>query len=355
MTSMTIARSSLVALVALLVTGATARAQSVEAESLFRAGKQLMKDGKLAEACDKFEASDRLEPSVGTLLNLADCREKNHQLASAWAVFLKASAEAKQSGTDAKREAEARRRAKALEPRLAYLTISVADSSRVEGLVIKRNGVTVDPALWNQGVPVDPGTYEITGQAPGLEPWSTKVEVAGEGQKASLEVPRFKRLEDLQPGVTTTHTTPVDKPPPPPKAIDTTTPETNPPEDQHPNETDQPGTFTGMRKLSIAAAVVGVGGIAAGALFGSKANDLEKQSNAICPTAACSDMHAVQLNKDAQSDALYANVGFVVGGAAIVGAAALWFLGAPKMHDQPVALTPTLAPDQVGFTLAGSF
>jgi len=67
-----------------------ARAQSAEAEVLFREGKRLMKEGKLAEACDKLEASDRLESSIGTLLNLADCREKNKQLVSAWLAFHKA-------------------------------------------------------------------------------------------------------------------------------------------------------------------------------------------------------------------------------------------------------------------------
>src|SRR6185436_10468800 len=59
-----------------------ARAQSPEAEAVFREGKKLIKEGKLAEGCAKLEASDRIETSTGTLLNLGDCREQNHQLAS---------------------------------------------------------------------------------------------------------------------------------------------------------------------------------------------------------------------------------------------------------------------------------
>src|SRR5205814_1086445 len=110
--SMMIARLAIVACVVGLA--ASARAQSVEAGVLFREGKKLLKDGKIAEACDKLEASDRIESSPGTLLNLADCREKNHQLATAWAAFHKAAAAAK-TGGDTKRESEARRREKALE------------------------------------------------------------------------------------------------------------------------------------------------------------------------------------------------------------------------------------------------
>ncbi len=345
-----IARRILVVAIALaaVVTPRRAHAQSVEAEALFREGKKLMKDGKVAEACDKFDASERLESSVGTLLNLADCREKNHQLATAWATFLKASTAAKQEGKDPKREAEARRRANLLEPRLAYLTISVPDASRVEGLVIKRNGAVVDQALWNQGVPVDPGEYEISGEAPGHEPWSTKVQITDEKQKASVEVPRFKRLEDLQHAVVTT----------PPDQTNTAHPADQaiaPPGEHEEPEPSGPSTFTSMRMAAVGVGVVGAGGIVVGAIFGSKANDLEKQADAICPQAACNSMDAVQKNKDARSDATIANIGIIGGGALVVGAAALWFLGAPKVADQPVSFQPMVGSDRVGFAIGGSF
>ena len=50
-----------------------------QAEALFRDGKELMKQGKVAEACTAFEGSERTEHSLVTLMNLADCREKNGQ------------------------------------------------------------------------------------------------------------------------------------------------------------------------------------------------------------------------------------------------------------------------------------
>ena len=65
----------------------------------------------------------------------------------------------------------------AIEPRLSYLTISVPDDSRIDGLVVNRNGAPVDPVLWNRAVPVDGGSYSIGGLAPGHEQWTTVIAV----------------------------------------------------------------------------------------------------------------------------------------------------------------------------------
>src|SRR6059058_5723916 len=72
--------------VALGVLGASraAHAQNAEAEALFDDGNRLMSSGKLAQACDAFEASNRTEPRAGTLIQLGECREQNQQMASAW-------------------------------------------------------------------------------------------------------------------------------------------------------------------------------------------------------------------------------------------------------------------------------
>ncbi len=320
-----------------------AHAQSVEADVLFHDGKALMKDGKIGEACDKFDASDRAEPSVGTELNLADCREKNGQLATSWAVFRKAAVAAKTAG-DSKREAEARRRASLLEPRLAYLTILVPDASRIDGLQVARNGMAIDPELWNQGVPVDPGDYEISGQAPGHERWSAHVKIASDTQKASVEVPRMKTFAEAARDA---------KPPPEVKPVAPPPVVAKPDESAQPDAT--PSAFTGTRKIAIAVAAVGVIGIATGAVFGAKANSLESQSDATCPTSVCNDPHALQLNSDAHSDARIANIGIIAGGALVAGGVVLWFIGAPKIAHDEVAITPVLAGGVLGLSATGSF
>ena len=134
-----------VALAGLVMHVPAARAQNAGAEALFREGRDMIKHGNLAGGCDKLEASEKLESSVGTLLNLGDCREKLGRQASAWAAFRKAEALAKRNGNDAKREREARRRALALEDDLASVTVQVGPKAKSGGLVIKRDGELVDP------------------------------------------------------------------------------------------------------------------------------------------------------------------------------------------------------------------
>ena len=308
-----------------------AHAQSAEAETLFRDGKRLMKAGQIAEACEKFEASNRLEPTVGTELNLADCREQNGQLASAWAMFVKAAAAAKHSDTDGKREAEARRRAAALEPKLVYLTIAVPDDSRVDGLAITRNDQTVDPGLWGERVPIDPDDYKIAATAPGYEPWTATIKVSTKNRKITVPA-----LDKSTAGA---------KPARPRRVVHQA--------DERPDEQPQPSAMTGKRRAAVAFAVVGLAAIGVGVGFGSHSSSLESSADATCPTTSCTDAHAVDLNHSARTAALIADAGYVVGGAAVITAAVLWLTGAP--HASTIAVAPAVSRDTVGLSLGGRF
>src|SRR6478672_5858918 len=87
------------------------------AEAFFAEGRTLLKQGRYAEACSKFEASQKLDPGNGTLMNLADCYEKSGRVASAWLSFREAAAAAA-SASQVARASHARARAASLEPRL---------------------------------------------------------------------------------------------------------------------------------------------------------------------------------------------------------------------------------------------
>jgi len=304
-----------------------AQAQSPAAEALFRKAKKLMKQKAFAAACDKFEASERLEPTIGTELNLADCREKNGQLATAWAAFIKVAQTAKHSG-DKKREAEARRRVDALEPRLVYLTISVPRPARLAGLVIRRSGALVDAAAYDQPVPVDADEYQITAEAPGHERWQHTISI-GKTSK-TIDVPT---LDAAAPE-------PQEPQAPPARTVE---PAARVPE---------PSPWTSKRKTAAVISVVGVAAGIAGVALGLHANDLESQSDARCPTVRCNDETAIERNRSARTEGTLANIGMIGGGALVVGAVVLWILDDRKPRDR-VSIMPGIGPS--GIALEGRF
>jgi hypothetical protein len=190
---------AIAALVAVTAAQSAALAQSstAQAETLFRQGKDLINKGKIAEACAAFDASQRLDPTIATLLNQASCREKNGQLATAWGLFLDAERQSRGASDDATRQLHqvATDHAAKLEQRLSTLTITVAAENRVGGLEILRNADTVDPGAWNKALPVDGGVFKITARAPGNAEWTSTVTVGAERDSKSIEIPKLKAAD----------------------------------------------------------------------------------------------------------------------------------------------------------------
>jgi hypothetical protein len=164
-------------------------AAGAQAEVLFRQGRDLLAAGHVPEACAAFEQSQKLEAAITTLLNLASCREKNGQLATAWGLFLEAE-RLTHTAADAPTQqlhGVAQDRAAKLEPRVSKLTIGVA--SHIDGLVIARGSEKLASITWNQALPIDGGTYTITARAPGYAPWSTQVTIGVESDTQTVDVP----------------------------------------------------------------------------------------------------------------------------------------------------------------------
>src|SRR6188768_693023 len=177
--------------------GQVSAEEKATAEAVFEEGMRLIKVGNFAEACPKFELSQRIEPAVGTMLYLAECYEKTNRTASAWAMFREAASLAETSGqVDRMKTAQAR--AARLEPRLAWLTIDVAKEALVAGLQIRRNGVLVSADLSGTPTPVDPGEVTVDAAAPGHLPYSTKVKVAAKG-RVSVAVPALQAAPEPPP------------------------------------------------------------------------------------------------------------------------------------------------------------
>ncbi|HEY4243424.1 MAG TPA: hypothetical protein VGM88_26610 [Kofleriaceae bacterium] len=175
-----------------------AQTPSGDAEALFTRGKQLLADGKTAEACDAFQNSQKLAPALTTLVNLATCREKNQQLATAWALFTDA---ARQLRTPAPSERQMAKtvdeHVAALAPKLSKLTLKV--SAQAKGLELRRNEELVDPAAWNVPLPIDGGSYTITAAAPGRASFSKTIAIAISGDAQVVEVPELATAESVAP------------------------------------------------------------------------------------------------------------------------------------------------------------
>jgi len=166
-------------------------AQSQAAEALFRQAKSLMGQGQYTEACEKFSASQSLEPGLGTLLFLGDCYEHAGRFASALATFNDAK-EFAQSRGEEEREHLASVRAAALEPRVPKLELRVGADPLPDGLQITLNGSPIERSELNQPLPRDAGSYEVHFSAPGHQTFTSKIELHnGETRNAVVNVPRL--------------------------------------------------------------------------------------------------------------------------------------------------------------------
>jgi hypothetical protein len=319
-----------VAVLALAATG-RAHAQSADAEALFNDGDRLMKQHKLAEACDAFESSNRIEARAGTLIRLGECREANHQLASAWSAYKDALRRVK----DPRKRHIAEAKVAELEPELSQLKIVVRDDARVEGLDVARNGKPVDPGEWNRAIPIDGGTYEIAATAPGHQRWQKSVDVPEKHGNVSLYVPPLAA-----------DAAPVTEAPEPVAQPDT-------PAHPHPHD-EATSTFTSKRVAAVVVLGVGVGAAVAGGLLGRSANSTRDEAYGLCPspTVPCTDAsHASSLVATAHDRAYEADAAFGVAAAAAIAASVLWLTGRPE-H---VTVSPDVAARGGSIEIVGHF
>ena len=335
-----------------------ARAQpassAAQAEALFKRGKDLLAKGDVPEACAAFDASQKLDPTVTTRLNQANCREKNGQLATAWGHFLEAEREARNLGTPDSKQLQkvASTRAAGLEKRVSTLQINVpAEVMKLPGLEIWRNRDAVDPASLNVALPIDGGTYTVAIRSLRSREWTTTVSIANEKDVKAVDVPMI-----------------VETKPPPPPAPDLDTPpgeikpDVEPPpipdERATPVPMERP-TFGPVRYVAIAIGALGVGGLVFGAQRGVDATGKQSDAQALCPdpaTPCANAILATQLTYDGHDLATQANVGFAVGGGLVATAVLLWFLGRPDAQPvTDVAIVPTVHADGASVSLSGAW
>ena len=309
------------AAVCLLAVQQPARAQApdtVTAQALFDDAKALMKEGRYAEACAKFASSHRIDPKAGTVLNLAHCYEQTGQTASAWARYVEA-AELAMRAQQRERQEYARERARVLAQQLARLTIRYVGAEKLPaGAIVHRDGVTVDRTVLGTAVPIDPGEHTLEVVRDDKPVWSTHVTVA---PSTSIEVViPAASVERSAAGDAPVEQPPIVKPVP-------VKPEPVPP----PGETDQGSTWSGRKTAAVVLAGVGVVGLGVGTVFGLKAMSNWSDAKDKCTPDGCPD-DAIEQGRDVKTDGAISTVGFVAGGAALVGAGILWFTAPRSTH-----------------------
>jgi hypothetical protein len=165
--------------------------QLAAAEQLFVEARELAAREDFAHACPKFEASLRLDPALGTRLNLADCYERLGKWTSAWAAFRAAADTARGANDD--RAAFAAERAQALEQKLPRLVIRVAAGQPAD-VAVRRDDVIVDPALLGTAIVIDPGAHRLTATAAGYTERVVEVTaVDGKSIEVTLELAPIDR------------------------------------------------------------------------------------------------------------------------------------------------------------------
>jgi len=289
-----------------LTVGDAAMAQdnpTVAAEALFTAGQTLLEQGRYPEACKSFSESQRLDPSVGTLLNLGLCNEKQGKLASAWAAYKEAVALA-HTRQDREREDAAQSLVAKVEPRLSRLTIVAKNAA--PGLIVRRDGLDVGGL--GLALAIDSGEHTIEAIAPGRKTWSATITIGQDGDQKSIEVPPLERAPEdnaIAPGT-------------PPGNPNASAPGVHPKADGTP--------------FKIAGFVLGGAGVvrlAVGTAFGvmaSKTTSNAEDDPLLCPGKVCSPAGRAEIDT-AQTQATGATVGLAVGGVALAAGVILVVIG----------------------------
>jgi hypothetical protein len=326
-----------VALSAVMMTGqSSARAQSAgdeaSAQKLFDEGRTLLSSGRFAEACARFAASEQLAPSGGTLLNLADCYEKNGQFASAWALFHEVGSRAHRAGrTDIEKMAD--ERVKQIEPKLSFLTIVVAPDAVVDGLEVRRDGEVVPHGAWGTPLPVDGGAHKVEATAPGKQARTLSTSVGPSAERATVTI---SRLEDMP-------------------AVPTSGSEATP--NVGPAPTSPPRGMPFQRVLGLTLGGGGIVALGVGAAFGAQAISKNNSAMPFCPASPrCNDPRGVQLTNDARGAATISTVLFAAGGVLVATGVTL-YLTAPSPTVGVVAprVRLALAVDPLGASFGGSW
>jgi hypothetical protein len=281
------------------------RAQTggASAEELFRQGRAAAEAGDFVTACDRFAASEKLEPAPGTLLNIADCEQHIGKIVSAEEHFELAASGF--SRNDPRRGFVVKRVAE-IEKRLAHVTVHA--SGLPPEAHVTRDGAPFDLRSIDQPLKADPRSVTFVVSAPGFVDRTFAVPLR-DGQSAEI-------------------TLGLGEPLPPPGASSSV------PAAPSPSSSTQ--TRRTWRTIGFVAGGIGIGSVAAGAVTGALALHEASVVKGHCqiPAYTC-DSEGVSAGSSGQSLALASTVAFAVGAALTVTGVVLVLVNGKSGVERP--------------------
>jgi len=283
-----------------LLAAAEEPVSSAAAQTLFDEGRALLDAQRVSEACQKFAQSQRLDPSAGTLLNLAVCHEQEGKLASAWLEFSESWSIALREGRD-DRARLANERMTQLKERLSWLLIRLTASSPTSVLL---DGAAVSGDAIGVAIPINPGEHVLEARGDGRVPQRSVLHIGVSPGTTEITIPELALAA-----------APAPPSPPATKAVVA----------RGANEAKpQVRQRSSLRTTSsYALAATALTAAAAGTFFGLKALSLKGDADDACPQDRCSNEGSA-LSTRALSNAQRANLSFAVAGVSAGVALYLW-------------------------------
>jgi hypothetical protein len=200
------------------------------------------KQGNLAEALGHFQESQRLDPKLATLLDLADCAEQLGKLVEAQGYWAAGRDQARKDEKPQSR-ARAEQRLAAVEKRVAHYTLQLAAGAPADTQVF-HDDVLVEAAALGTAVAANPGEHAVVVKASGHEDAKFALKLA-EGDNQTLPIA-------VGPAIVVA---PPPPPPPPPKPVV----QAPPPESS--------SSGSGQRTVGLIVGAGGIVGLGAGGLL----------------------------------------------------------------------------------------
>ncbi|HEY6557031.1 MAG TPA: hypothetical protein VI072_07145 [Polyangiaceae bacterium] len=283
------------------------------AETLFRQGNELLRSHRYTEAARRYQASYALSRSAKALLNLSIALtelDRNVEAEDALTAYL-----ADPAANPGKR-AFAETLLASARARVVRLRIETEEP----GVEITVDARLVGTTPLAQPIRLDAGTHTVVARKSPRMAVETVALSHGQGEV------RFRiRLDRAAP------TAPAPSPPPPAPGGDT------------------------QRVLAWISGSVGVVALGVGTAFGLDARAKWRDAQDRCPDARCVASEDLSRDGEARTSARISTIAFVGGGAALIGAAVLWFTAPDPQESRPLHAGVAIGSDNAALLVGGAF